>query len=395
MGNPATVIGLEPTPRPATIDFIFFDAGGGHRSAATALKAVVEQQQRPWNVRLVNLQEVLDSLDIFRKVTGIRLEDIYNKMLAHGWTYGSAQSLKLMHGIIRLYHRAQVNLLAKHWAATRPDLVVSLVPNFNRAMFQGLRRAHPTTPYVSILTDFADWPPHFWIEKQPQYFICGTEKAAAQAGALGHPAERVFRASGMILRPHFYDPVNVDRAAERAKLGLHPDKPTGLVLFGGAGSAVMVEIAERLARSGSDLQLILICGRNEKLAAKLRALPPLIPMRVEGFTKEIPYFMHLADFFIGKPGPGSISEALQMKLPVIVERNSFTLPQERYNAAWVEEQGVGLVLPHFRGIAEAVRTMLEPAAFARFQDRAAAYRNRAVFEIPDILARLLAAQSNT
>ena len=34
-----------------------------------------------------------------------------------------------------------------------------------------------------------------------------------------------------------------------------------------------------------------------------------------------------------------------MKLPVIVERNAWTLPQERYNADWVRENGVGLVVP--------------------------------------------------
>ena len=32
-------------------------------------------------------------------------------------------------------------------------------------------------------------------------------------------------------------------------------------------------------------------------------------MHVVGFTSEIPYYMVLSDFFIGKPGPGSISEA--------------------------------------------------------------------------------------
>ena len=73
------------------IDFIYFDAGGGHRAAALALKAVIDSQKRsthnqPWEIRLVNLQEVLDTLDVFRKVTGIRLEDIYNKMLREGWS---------------------------------------------------------------------------------------------------------------------------------------------------------------------------------------------------------------------------------------------------------------------------------------------------------------------
>ncbi len=60
--------------------------------------------------------------------------------------------------------------------------------------------------------------------------------------------------------------------------------------------------------------------------------------------------MQLADFFIGKPGPGSLSEALAMHLPVIVERNAWTLPQERYNADWVLENEVGLVLPEFSTI---------------------------------------------
>ena len=83
---------------------------------------------------------------------------------------------------------------------------------------------------VTILTDFADYPPHFWIEKQPQYFICGTGKAAEQALALGHPRSHVFRVSGMILRPGFYDIPPIDRREERRKIGLAPDVPTGLVL---------------------------------------------------------------------------------------------------------------------------------------------------------------------
>jgi UDP-N-acetylglucosamine:LPS N-acetylglucosamine transferase len=186
----------------------------------------------------------------------------------------------------------------------------------------------------------------------------------------------------MILRPRFYEPVNVDRAAERLKLGLDPDRPTGMVLFGGQGSSVMLDIAERL----QDTQLIFVCGKNKKLAAKLRAMKNAKHF-VEGFTSEIPYYMHLSDFFIGKPGPGSISEAVAMKLPVVVECNSWTLPQERYNAEWVREHGVGVVLPNFRGVDEAVREML--ASLETYRANVSKIENRAVFEIPDILARLL------
>lgn len=365
------------------VDFIFFDAGGGHRAAATALKAVIEQQKRPWEIRLVNLQEILRPLDVFRKVTGLELEEIYNQMLARGWTLGSAQGLKFMHGVIRLYHGPAVRLLEKYWAETRPDLVVSLVPNFNRTMFDGLKRALPSVPYVTILTDMADYPPHFWMEKQDQFLICGSDKAVAQARALGYRDDRILRASGMILRPTFYQPVTVDRVTERKKLNLDPDRPTGLVLFGGQGSKVMLEIAERLA----DTQLILICGKNTGLAEKLRAMPTKAPHHVEGFTSEIPHYMRLADFFIGKPGPGSISEAVAMGLPVIVERNILTLPQERYNADWVLERNAGVVLPNFRRVDVAVAELLRD--LPRYRAAVSQIHNRAVFEIPDMLAKIL------
>ena len=371
------------------LDFVYFDAGGGHRSAAMALQQVIAAQGRPWEIRMVNLQEQLDVLDIFRRVTGIRLQDYYNLLLKKGWTIGSSELLKGLHIVIRMFQPSLIRLLRDFWSAGRPDMVGSLIPNFNRALKLSLEAALPGTPLVTILTDIADYPPHFWIERQEQYLICGSDRAAAQARALGHEDRFILRTSGMILNPRFYEPVEVDRSAERQRLGLDPQWPTGLVLFGGEGSAAMLEIARSLEAAARPLQLILICGKNQKLAGALRAMPSRIPMFVEGFTREVPYYMHLSDFFIGKPGPGSISEAMAMKLPVIVERNAWNLPQERYNCDWVREQDVGLVLRNFREIGKAVGELLEPAAYARMRGNAAALKNRAVFEIPDMLAAIL------
>ncbi len=371
------------------IDLIYFDAGGGHRAAANALKAAIEQQNRPWTVRLVNLQEVLEPLDVFKKVTGIRLEDIYNLLLKNGWTLGSEYMLPFMQAVVRFNHKPAVKLLRAHWIDTRPDLVVSLVPNFNRPLFDSLREASASTPYITVMTDLADYPPHFWIEKQDQYLVCGTRRAYDQARTAGYPEDHLFQTSGMIIRPMFYEPVEVDRQTELPKLGLDPARPTGIVLFGGQGSNVMVKIAERLADSSSGIQLIMICGRNEELAAKLRAVQGGVKMHVEGFTSEIPRFMAISDFLIGKPGPGSISEAVAMKLPVIIERNAWTLPQERYNADWVIEKGVGVVLKNFSEIARGVSELLKPGGLSHYRTNVAKINNRAVFEIPDILARFI------
>jgi 1,2-diacylglycerol 3-beta-galactosyltransferase len=293
-----------------------------------------------------------------------------------------------MHAVIRTYHPAQVKLLTGFWRERQPDMVVSVVPNFNRALFASLGNALPKTPLVTILTDMADFPPHFWIEQQKQYLICGTDKAVQQALELGHAPERILRTSGMILRPQFYDPHTTDRAEELSKLGLNPELPTGMVMFGGEGSSVMAPIAERLGNSKTDLQLIMICGKNEKMRQRVAAMKTRNKIHLEGFTKEIPHFMSLCDFFVGKPGPGSISEAIKMKLPVFVERNAWTLPQERYNAQWVTEQGVGVVLANFKTIEPAVSGALTNGELHHMRAKAAAMENRAVFEIPEMLAKI-------
>jgi UDP-N-acetylglucosamine:LPS N-acetylglucosamine transferase len=373
---------------PKKIEFVFFDAGGGHRAAATALQQVIQTQNRPWDARLLNIQEVMEEIDIAKKYAGIRIEDIYNRLLRNGWTLGSPQLLKVLQATIWTYHRSTVRLLEKHWRESKPDMVVSFVPHFNRAMCEAFGKARPGVPFVTVITDIANYPPHFWIERQRQYIVCGSEKAMAQARAEGYTDDELFRASGMILNPRFYEPRLADPVAERVKLGLKPDVPTAMVMFGGFGSKVMLEIADRLDASGLNLQLIFICGRSEKLAATLKARPAKLPRFVEGFTKNVNTYMRAADFFIGKPGPGSVSEALAMQLPVIVECNAWTLPQERYNAEWVLENNVGFVLKSFRDVVPAVAKLIEPETLARYKANAAGMKNRAVFEIPEFLQQI-------
>jgi UDP-N-acetylglucosamine:LPS N-acetylglucosamine transferase len=374
-----------------TLELVFFDAGGGHRSAANALCEVVKRRDDlDWEMRMMNLQELLDEMDVFRKVTGVRLQDLYNMMLRRGWTLGSPALMKGMHGVIRVLHSTQVKMLAEYWKDRKPDLLISLIPNFNRALFEAAQKIMPSVPMVTILTDMADYPPHFWIERQNQYFICGTEHAKQQALALGHSPDRVFLTSGMILNPRFYEVPEVDRKKERAALGLDPSLPTAMIMFGGEGSRAMLPMARDLDASGLDLQIIAICGKNHKLEAAMREMPHRVPMHVVGFTKEVPKFMQLSDFFIGKPGPGSISEAVAMGLPVIIERNNWTLPQERYNADWVQEQGVGIAVRHFKNeIVEATTQMLDPVQRFEFLKRVTKQKNRAVFEIPEILSKIL------
>lgn len=367
------------------IDLVYCNAGGGHRASALALEAIALAQRRNWTIRLMNLFEVLDPEGRFHALTGLNPEDLYNKRLARGWTRGMAQELRLLQQIIRLSQTRLAQRLTTHWDRTPPDMVVSLVPNFNRVMVTGLRASGSHAPFVTVLTDLADLDHgRFWIEPGLDiHTVCGTAHAVQQAQRMGIDAAHLHPTSGMLIRPEFYEAPKEPRAQAMLRLGLDPERPTAVVLFGGHGGRTMLQIAKRMP----DLQTIFLCGHNTLLATQLKALPLQAPRWVQGFTGDIAHFMHMGDFMIGKPGPGSISEALCCGLPVILLHSGATMPQERYNVRWVQEQGVGLACTTFKGMRQAVNTMLEQ--LVDYQARASAVNNQALFEVPDILARIL------
>ena len=370
-----------------TVDLVYFNAGGGHRAAAQALAGAITAQGRPWRVRQVNLFDALDPKARFERLTGMPPEAYYNQRLARGWTLGLAQELKLLQASIRLAHKTLVRRLQLHWLADEPDLVVSLVPNFNRALQEALATTLPGVPFATVLTDLADMPPRFWIESRPgAHLICGTADAVRQALALGHQPSHVHAVSGMLLRHDFHRPPPSveERAAARRAAGLAPDAFVPIVMFGGHGARAMKTIARTLANT----PLILMCGHNAVLAEALRAMPSQATRIVLGHTPEVAHWMRLADVFIGKPGPGSLSEALQCGLPVITCRNAFTLPQERFNTEWVRRQGVGVVVSDFEDIADAIAEVRANAP--ALQRAVAGLRNTAADEVPRVLECLMA-----
>jgi UDP-N-acetylglucosamine:LPS N-acetylglucosamine transferase len=154
-------------------------------------------------------------------------------------------------------------------------------------------------------------------------------------------------------------------------------------MFGGEGSMQMAAIARALA----DVQLIVLCGRNQKLARKLATLSPSAPHAVVAFTPQVPNYMRLGDFFVGKPGPGSLSEAVHSGLPIVTFENTWTMPQERYNAQWVRELDIGVVLPSLRLVRSGAADVIQRLDALRANVQR--IHNRAVFEVPQILDRLM------
>ena len=98
-----------------------------------------------------------------------------------------------------------------------------------------------------------------------------------------------------------------------------------------------------VGESGLNLALVIVAGRNQRLKANLEARQWENPTLIYGFTREMPDFMRAADFIVTKAGPGTIAEALNAQLPIILYSK---LPgQEDGNVTFVVEEGAGVWAP--------------------------------------------------
>jgi len=230
----------DESPQREVLVFMI-DAGGGHRAATRAIAAAAEDAGAPFALRTENFQQILLPLDLLRSLAGLSIEDAYNLILRRRWSALMVPLLRVMHGVIRLRRDAIVRLLSEWLSAQdRPLAVVSVMPHFNAIIHDALQRAHPGVSLTVVLTDFADFPPRFWIEPGVDRLVVGTDEAHAQALDLGIPADRISRVSGMVLHPRFYREGGPQaRARMRAELRISPDEFVVVLVFGGKGSPEM------------------------------------------------------------------------------------------------------------------------------------------------------------
>jgi 1,2-diacylglycerol 3-beta-galactosyltransferase len=366
------------------------NSGGGHRATAQAIKDIIERQRRPWTVEFLDLDVATEPVDLLWLLTRIHGCEIYNFMLRHGWTVGWRWHVAAMHVVIKAMHPLLVRAFRKYWREVKPDLVLSVTPHLNRAVYESLQKEWPGTCFVTLPTDLADWPPDFWFEPVDQHAICGTSMLLKQAHDVIPDRKKIHTISGMVLNPRFYDGFEADRSAERRRLGLHPDLPTGIILFGGSASKRVYDILDEIAQARSQIQLIVLCGKNSRMEQRLKKRKYPFPLHVQGFTDQVPRYMWLSDFFIGKPGPGSISEALVMGLPAILHHDFRTMHHERENVRYVQQEGVGIAIQRLSDIPKAIDSLLESNRYNEMQQRVRCMRNRAIFEVPEILDRIIA-----
>ena len=336
----------EPQKR---ILFLFSDTGGGHRSAA---EAIIEALHIEFGDRFK-----IDMVDVFKLAPRPlnRMPELYPTMVKIPQAWGLGYHLSDGHTRARLitagawpYVRTAIQgMVAEHPS----DLIVSVHPLANAPTLRALGEDRP--PYVTVVTDLVSVHA-LWYHRRTDLCIVPTE-AARERGLIYGMRPRQVRVVGLPVADRFCQPPG-NRQELRERLGWPQDLPVILLMGGSEGMGPLEKTAQALAEARLPAAMVIVAGRNHALKARLEGHSWPNPTFIYGFVRDMPDFMRAADILVTKAGPGTISEATNAGLPMVLY--SRVPGQEDGNVTYVISEGVGLWAPRADQIVEALKTWL-------------------------------------
>ena len=234
----------------------------------------------------------------------------------------------------------------------KPDLILSVHPNFNGSILNILEKEYIKIPFVTLIADLVNISP-LWMDVRADYIISPTTEARAKCIEYGIPAENI-KVMGFPVRSRFF------RNNHNKKVRYQADTPLKcLIMSGGEGVGNMKQIAENLL-DHFDCKVKIVAGRNAKLKAKLeKSLLSKYGDKVEiyGFTKNIQDLMLASDVAITRGSPNVMFEAIASNTPIII---TGALPgQEQDNPAFAEKSNLGIVCKNIDGIKDTLTYLLQ------------------------------------
>jgi 1,2-diacylglycerol 3-beta-galactosyltransferase len=374
--RPSRAAPMSDRPR---ILFLFSDTGGGHRSAAEAIIEGLElEAPGGCDIHLVDVLKdyAPPPFDVLPEAYPIMVKVPQAWELGYRLLDGNRRG-RVLTAAVWPYVRSQVKQLVSEQPA---DLVVSVHPILTASVLKGLGANRP--PFITVVTDLVSGHA-LWYHRRVDLTIVPTVEARRRAIECGVLPERV-RVVGLPVAQRFCHPME-DPAAARRELGWPIDRPVVLLVGGAEGMGPIYETARAIARLSGRFAMAVVAGRNGTLRRRLQAVDWEIPTKIYGFEHRMPMLMGAATLLVTKAGPGTITEAMNAGLPMVL--HSRIPGQEDGNVDYVVAKGVGTWAPGASATAASVRSWLsDPGRM----ERAAATCRRiarptAAVEIADIV----------
>lgn len=362
--------------------------GDGHRQAAHAIAEAAQELYPGARIRVVDVMDGTHPL-LHRLAQWSYMIWITKLPWLYGFLFRRTQRDSLLSRCLNRLPLCSSRRLIRLVEEMKPTAVVSTFPSASAAVarLKAVGRIKAVT--ATVMTDHTSHS--YWLHPATDRYIVGSEHVRRLLQDWPIP-DRKIAVTGIPIRPAFR--AAYDREAIRSSLGLQPGLPT-VMIMGGGGGLIGGDWARLLQDPGLlplPLQVIIVCGRNAKLQAKLArelaAYPH--PVRLTGYVDNIPELMAASDLLITKPGGLTSSEALASGLPMLLYK---PLPgQEHDNAAYLT--GIGAAV-QAKGPGEftvqLARLLTEPALLAQMKSCARLYSRKdsaagAVREILDAAA---------
>ena len=371
--------------------FLIADTGGGHRAAATAVERQMADTA-PGDFEITILDPFAAAPQ--RIIGGTA--GLYGPITRHarwlwGGLYHATNSRPAVRALERTVLRSVTNAVDDAIRRLRPDCVVSFHPLLNHISVRAVQGQERRIPVITVITDLVDIHAS-WACPDVDAVVVPSPGGFERCRRAGIPASRCYDL-GLAVDRRFTDlpsdPAGI--AALRSRLGLRPDSFVALVCGGADGSGGLVRNAQAIAATSIDLDLVVICGRNERAHSALAGLRTAAgrEVRVLGYVTDMPQWMRASDVVVSKAGPGTIAEALCCGLPLLLV---WYLPgQERGNVEWVVDIGAGRYVPHVEQLIDAVTELAVPgsATLAAMREAVrAAARPDATRRIAELIASM-------
>jgi processive 1,2-diacylglycerol beta-glucosyltransferase len=227
--------------------------------------------------------------------------------------------------------------LARLLAATGPDAVVTVHATPAVVLAELAASGVAVPAHTTVVTDFVAHGQ--WIAGGIDRYCVAAPEVKHHFVARGIPAWRI-AVTGVPVRREFAAPV--DAEAVRAELGLSPRWPVVLAMAGSHGAlGRLPDVTRALAAVEGRCQAVIVAGRDERLATRLRDIAGAAPIRVLGYATNVRALMGAADVLITKAGGMTLAEGMAADAPMILFGS---LPgQERRNERFAARNGVALV----------------------------------------------------
>lgn len=237
----------------------------------------------------------------------------------------------------------------------KPDLILSVHPNFNGSVLNILEDYNIKIPFITLIADLVSITP-LWADPRADYIICPTKESKYKCLEFG-VSESKLKLIGFPVRQKFLAHLNNMDAQERVYSKNRPLEC--LIMSGGEGSGNMSTIA-RILLKNFNCKVKIVTGRNKILKRRLeRTLYEKFGTeRVEiyGFTENIQDLMLSSDLAITRGSPNVMMEVVACNVPLVVTGN---LPgQEEGNPGYIIKHNLGVVCKDTRRLRSTIRDLL-------------------------------------